>query len=119
MRQQDCSGWGQPNLSGVSLEQLQSELRFQRLDSLREGRLGDVEARGGASEMPGRRDLYECPELPQFHEWPIMHSCSGRQRGICHILALVAVCRKLPGTASLRTDRQEGRGLIKLKALTI
>ena len=53
-----------------------------------------AEAGGGASEMPRRGDLYECPELPQFHKWPIMHLCSRRQRGICHILALVAVAAR-------------------------
>jgi hypothetical protein len=69
VRQQHGAGWGQSDLSRVSFEQLKAQFGFQSLDPLRESRLGHVEALGGASEMARGGDLYECPELAQFHRW--------------------------------------------------
>jgi hypothetical protein len=67
MWQQYRAGRRQSDLSCVSFEQGDPELALERLDPLREGRLRDVQALGGTSEMTGVGDLDKCPELPQFH----------------------------------------------------
>src|SRR5207245_3036675 len=67
MWQQHGAGRSQPHPPRITFEQLEAELALQRLDPLRECRLGQMQVLRGMSEMAGLGDFYESPELTQFH----------------------------------------------------
>ena len=66
-RQQLLAGGGEDHAARRALEQLQLELRLERLDLPAEGRLADVQALGGPGQMAefGHRD--KGSDLVQLH----------------------------------------------------
>src|SRR5262249_613568 len=70
MLEKEPPGARQPHPPFAAIEQPDLNLFFQLLDLLTERRLGDVEARGGATEMQLFSDGDEVSQMTQLHAVP-------------------------------------------------
>ena len=69
-RQELRPGPGQRDGLARPLEEVDAELRLERLDLLADGRLGDVDLLRGTAEMELAGDGHEVLELAEFHDRP-------------------------------------------------
>jgi hypothetical protein len=68
MAAQDFASFGHADFFAAAVEQLDTELFFELADLVRQRRLGDVQAFGGACEIQGFGDGIEVADVAQFHE---------------------------------------------------
>ena len=67
IREEHFARGRQPDLARAPLEELNSHFTLERLHSLGEGRLGDIQALGSAAEVTLDRYLNESLKVPYVH----------------------------------------------------
>ena len=101
VREQRRSGIGERHPSRTADEQLGLELAFETLKARGEGRLREVQRRGGAAHVPKAGDLGERLELPHEHA-RIINPIYNRYRNKRFALWLVRHA-KCPATDAMNT----------------
>src|ERR1043166_9418646 len=65
--QKNLTGLGEPQSPRAVLKQSDAQFVFELANLAAEGRLGNMQPRGGASHILIFRDGYEVPQVPEFH----------------------------------------------------
>src|SRR5215469_1730314 len=68
LREQGRTGRGKGHRAAVTIEQAHTEVTFECLDLLGQGRARDQQTLGGATEVQFLGDRDEVPQLPQLHD---------------------------------------------------